>query len=219
MKFRQIAAASVVALVLGAGPALAAGFLTNGLPVAGGSQFPTTLPLTGQEAFPADTNLPSGQNPASEAITIQQLRTFIAGYGVAKNLGNVTTASSTFIDPSVATFFTIGLGTTSSFDNPATTNIVEGYTFEVQVNQISGTAVTLVWGDSGTSKFKFPATSYATGAAGTTVAAVPNCSAIAGFAPAAGRCPAPGVAGSFDLFQFVYDGTNFLGVQLVKSGA
>lgn len=54
-------------------PATAAGFLTNGLPVAGGSQYPTTLPLTGLETIPADTNLTGGLNPASEAITTLQL--------------------------------------------------------------------------------------------------------------------------------------------------
>lgn len=63
------------------GLALAAGFFTNGVPVAGGSQYPTTLPLTGNETVPADTNLPSGLNPASEAITAAQ----IAGYASSTN--------------------------------------------------------------------------------------------------------------------------------------
>lgn len=53
--------------------ASAAGFYTNGVPPAGGSQYPTTIPLTGAETIPADTNLSNGQNPASEAITVTQL--------------------------------------------------------------------------------------------------------------------------------------------------
>lgn len=57
-----------------ASPALSAGFLTNGLPPAGGSQYPSTLPLTGNETFPADTNLTNGQNPASESVTLNQLQ-------------------------------------------------------------------------------------------------------------------------------------------------
>ena len=56
-----------------AGTAWAAGFITNGLPPAGGTQYPSTLPLTGAEQMPADTQLAGGLNPASEAITIGQL--------------------------------------------------------------------------------------------------------------------------------------------------
>lgn len=62
--------------VLAAAGAHAAGFFTNGLPVAGGTQYPSTLPLTGAETLPADTNLTQGLNPASEAITTAQM----AGY-------------------------------------------------------------------------------------------------------------------------------------------
>jgi len=63
-----------VGFVLAGGLAAhAAGFLTNGLPSAGGTQYPTTLPLTGNETFPADTNLTQGLNPASEAVSINQL--------------------------------------------------------------------------------------------------------------------------------------------------
>jgi hypothetical protein len=61
------------ALGLGASPTLAAGYFTNGVPPAGGVQYPSTTPLTGNETIPADTNLPSGMNPASEAITVGQL--------------------------------------------------------------------------------------------------------------------------------------------------
>ena len=63
--------ALALALTAGvAGSALAAGFLTNGLPAA-------TAPLTGNETLPADTNLPQGLNPASEAITLGQLATWL----------------------------------------------------------------------------------------------------------------------------------------------
>lgn len=59
--------------------ASAAGFFTNGVPVAGGTQYPTTIPLTGVETIPADTNLASGLNPASEAITVSQLAGYVGG--------------------------------------------------------------------------------------------------------------------------------------------
>lgn len=57
--------------------AQAAGFFTNGVPVAGGTQYPSTIPLTGNETIPADTNLASGLNPASEAITVAQLGGYV----------------------------------------------------------------------------------------------------------------------------------------------
>lgn len=76
-KISLLAGAFALASAMAA-PALGAGFFTNGVPPTGGTQYPTTLPLTGIETIPADTNLGSGINPASEAITTAQL----AGYGL-----------------------------------------------------------------------------------------------------------------------------------------
>ena len=59
--------------------ALAAGLYTNGIPQAGGPQYPSTIPLTGNELIPADTQLPNGRNPATEAISTSQLAAFAAG--------------------------------------------------------------------------------------------------------------------------------------------
>ena len=72
---KALLGASAAALLLGAltPPAAAGGFFTNGVPPAGGTQYPTTVPLTGNETIPADTNLPNGQNPQSESITVGQL--------------------------------------------------------------------------------------------------------------------------------------------------
>lgn len=58
--------------------ALAAGVYTNGMPIAGGATYPTTLPLTGLEQIPADTQIPAGGNPQSEAITTLQLQGYAA---------------------------------------------------------------------------------------------------------------------------------------------
>lgn len=74
-KYGLIGAFAAVAM-LGTGVASAAGLFTNGVPPAGGTQYPTTLPLTGNELLPADTQLPGGLNPQSEAISTAQ----IAGY-------------------------------------------------------------------------------------------------------------------------------------------
>lgn len=55
------------------GVSLGAGLWGN-LPPAGGSQYPTTLPLTGNETIPADTNLANGLAPQSEIISVNSLR-------------------------------------------------------------------------------------------------------------------------------------------------
>lgn len=87
IRFRSLLAGAL-ACVLAAQPVLAAGFLTNGLPPAGGTQYPSTIPLTGNEAFPADTNLPSGLNPASEAVTASQLLTYTQNPGNWRNFAS-----------------------------------------------------------------------------------------------------------------------------------
>lgn len=74
------------AMLLAGVPALAAGFFTNGVPPAGGTQYPTTVPLTGSETLPADTNLPSGLNPASESISTAQLSQYIGGVAKGANV-------------------------------------------------------------------------------------------------------------------------------------
>jgi len=70
MKLRVLLPAVGILTALATAYAVAGGVFTNGLPNATGV-------LTGNEEFPADTNLPNGQNPQSEAITPGQ----IIGYG------------------------------------------------------------------------------------------------------------------------------------------
>lgn len=86
-KTRLVLAGSLAAvLALSSLVADAAGLFTNGVPVAGGTQYPTTLPLTGNETFPVDTNLSSGLNPQSEAITTAALAAYIGGANTSGNL-------------------------------------------------------------------------------------------------------------------------------------
>lgn len=90
-KKTALAGGTIVALLVGAyradfAPlAWAAGFYTNGLPPAGGTQYPSTLPLTGAETIPADTNLASGQNPQSESISVSQLSLATAEQAAPRN--------------------------------------------------------------------------------------------------------------------------------------
>lgn len=79
-------AAGALAVAIGAGPAWAAGFFTNGVPPAGGTQYPTTIPLTGIETVPADTGLAAGVNPQSEAISTLQLAGYAAGMPARRNI-------------------------------------------------------------------------------------------------------------------------------------
>lgn len=73
-------------------PAFSAGFFTNGVPPAGGVQFPGTIPLTGNEALPADTNLAPSVQPQSESITTGQLRTFIQNGITTQEANNLANA-------------------------------------------------------------------------------------------------------------------------------
>ena len=86
-------AGGIAALAIGT-LAHSAGFFTNGVPVAGGSQYPSTLPLTGLETIPADTNLLSGLNPASEAITTAQLASASANWSEPRRTTNCGTRRS-----------------------------------------------------------------------------------------------------------------------------
>lgn len=65
-----------IALVVGMGVsgAYASGMLTNGLPQAGVTPYTYTVPLTGNELLPADTQLPNGQMPQSESVSVGQLQ-------------------------------------------------------------------------------------------------------------------------------------------------
>lgn len=74
-----------LAIVGVASVAYAAGFLTNGIPVAGNAPYAFTIPLTGSEQLPADTLLAAGQAPQSEAITTNQLATFAAAQAASWN--------------------------------------------------------------------------------------------------------------------------------------
>lgn len=69
-----------------------AGVATTGFPLAGGGGF-LTLPLTGNEQGLFDTLLPNGQNPQSEAISLNQIASFVGATGKVNVLigGDATT--------------------------------------------------------------------------------------------------------------------------------
>ena len=115
-------------------PVLAAGILTNGLPLVNNWGTTTTgqatLPLTGSELIPADTQLASGQMPQSEAISVNQLKGF---YRAAAAL---TPGSSVEVDVGAADYFTLDLTANSTLANPA--NPVVGQVWRVIVQQDGG---------------------------------------------------------------------------------
>jgi hypothetical protein len=94
MKFSKTLLAGALASMGVAGIALAAGLYTNGIPQAGGSQYPSTIPLTGNELIPADTQLGGGLNPATEAISTLQLAGYVGQLPAKSNVligGDATT--------------------------------------------------------------------------------------------------------------------------------
>lgn len=90
-KMRYMLLAGALALASLAGVAFAGGLYTPGFPQAG--SVPNTLPLTGNELIPADTQLGNGLAPQTESISINQL----AGYnlGDASYSANAATTSAT----------------------------------------------------------------------------------------------------------------------------
>lgn len=102
-KLRTLLAAGGIAALVAIPVAWAAGFLTSNYPPAGGTQFPFTIPLTGFELFPADTQLASGQPPQSESISTAQLATFLTVPQVSTATNTTSfTATAAQVAPAVA---------------------------------------------------------------------------------------------------------------------
>ena len=134
MHIKKLLGATAIVLTLAASSAWAAGFLTNGLPTAGGSQYPSTLPLTGNELVPADTQLTNGQNPASEAISVSQLKGF---FRAPVALTDAATVSTNALSGSL---YTLSLATSATLDTPS--NLQSGQSWQIAVTQ-AGTNATL----------------------------------------------------------------------------
>ena len=130
MHIKKLLGATALCLTLFAGVAGAAGLLTNGLPTAGGSQYPSTIPLTGNELVPADTQLAQGLNPASEAISVTQLKGYFRAPVV---LTDVATVSTNALQ---AELFTLALATSATLDTPS--NLQSGQSWKVAVTQSGG---------------------------------------------------------------------------------
>jgi hypothetical protein len=77
MSFRTLGKTLFALALLAAvgGIAWAAGYTTNGLPT-------TSAQLTGNELIAADTQLPSGQTPQSEAISVNQIKNYDANAAI-----------------------------------------------------------------------------------------------------------------------------------------
>lgn len=145
MKHWQKLLLAVMAVVsLGVLPALAAGFFTQNLaPVfpAGttgnqtnlnGSSIGTgytTLPLVGTELIPADTNLASGLAPQSEAISVDQLRTYV------QTPSALVTAATLAYSLLSSSLFNIILSANSTLGTPS--NLMAGKQWQLRFAQDS----------------------------------------------------------------------------------
>ena len=131
MKLKNLALGAFLGLGV-ASAALAAGVFTPGLPVA-------TLPnLSGNEAFPADTNLLNGANPASEAISLNLVRTFERP---AQALTDAATLSPAYLTSSL---YTVTL-TASGHAPQIPSNIVPGASFRWVLTQDGTGSRTVTW--------------------------------------------------------------------------
>lgn len=107
------------------------GFTTNGMTVA-------TPPLTGLEQAAFDTQLPAGETPETEAITLNQIRGFYRA--------PVTLTSSTIVTTNalLSDLFILPLATNATLANP--TNLQVGQGWKVEVDQDTVGARTLAFG-------------------------------------------------------------------------
>jgi hypothetical protein len=107
------------------------GFTTNGMTVA-------TPPLTGIEQAAFDTQLPQGETPETEAISIAQIRGFYRP--------PVTLTSGTIVNTNALSgdLFLLTLTTNATLANP--TNLQAGQGWKVEVDQDTVGARTLAYG-------------------------------------------------------------------------
>lgn len=129
-KLKSLLLAGAAALGL-ATAALAGGMVTNQYPAA-------TLPLTGNETIPADTNLSQGLNPQSEAITIPQIKTY------ERPAQTLTDAASIVSDWNVSALYNITL-TASGHTIKAPSNLIQGASVRFVVTQDSTGSRTVTW--------------------------------------------------------------------------
>lgn len=114
-----------------------AGMETVGYPAA--SVANGTLPLTGNEQIPADTQLTGGTFPETEYITSAQLVSFDAAAQA------LTDAATIVTDLSAATkVFTVTLAGNRTLANP--TNLTSGRSWKVYITQDATGARTLAYG-------------------------------------------------------------------------
>lgn len=199
-------------LVLGILPALAAGVYTNGFPTV----FPagttgnqsingqsigrgyTTLPLTGSELIPADTQLANGQVPQTEAISVSQLKLFTTA---PITQAPAVSGATVTVDTSLAELYTLTLTANNLLGTPS--NLVAGKTWRMLVNQDSTGSRTLAFA---TALYTWPCSGYASSTAMNTSA---TCSGNS--APVLSA-----TASSVDLLQFTYDGIKIRGQYLLN---
>lgn len=98
VKFKTLLLAGGLALLTAVGIAYAGGVYTPGFPQAG--SVANTLPLTGNELIPADTQLPFGLAPQTESISVNQL--IGAAAGNATYASNAATTAATVTAAQIA---------------------------------------------------------------------------------------------------------------------
>lgn len=135
---------ALVGLVAGGGVALASGMFGN-WPGAGVTPYTNTLPLTGNETVPMDTNLPNGQNPASIIATLAEI--WQGKVSSASNTSSFTPATAAVAGGGNMTLRLTGAisGATTVTLPDATTivagipNVVNGYTYLLRFVNVGGT--------------------------------------------------------------------------------
>lgn len=119
------------------GAALAIGIITAAL-AAGMFQYPAvTLPFTGSETVPMDTNLSSGRYPQTETATMNQVSSFTRTPVVLTDAATITW------DASQGSNYMVTLGGNRTVATP--TNVLPGQVLRLEVAQDGTGSRTLTW--------------------------------------------------------------------------
>lgn len=112
-----------------------------------------SLPLTGSETIPADTNLSGGRSPQTELITVNQLKVLRT-----VSIGGATLGTGTqTINAAAGDVWLASMTSAGVMGIPLPSNLVAGKSMQF-IFQGTGTTTTLLWDNA----FKFNGGSFST---------------------------------------------------------
>lgn len=161
----KLALLGLAVMLFAVNPAFAAGMFQG---------FPNAVaPFTGNETIPADTGLTAGLNPATELVTLPQLKSYVFG-----NVGDTAKGTATATGTTTATAtLNAGRGTVTSAS--LTTAAAGTYVLTLTNSSIAATSIVLASVGNGTATTGIANVATVTPGAGSVVITIQNIAAAA----------------------------------------